>query len=145
MVAALKLDTRAIPTTEDVMEIVRSEAEAILNRRSQSLRDFMASQWPNPSNSGPHASGRPSQSTGASSGAMRVDTDVSGSTFGMEWGFDDNPNPERNITVGDYYEYVHFTGAPTGNALNDASARFQRESEAIKNDIITAALARLGG
>lgn len=120
-----------------------STMNGVLESRKNGLVDFLRSQWPNPSNSGPQASGRPSQSTGASSEALDIVTSGSGSTLTVEFVVNDNVNPSTGQPASEYAEYVHYTGAPTGSAADAADRNFNMTMQAIIDDIATAVSARV--
>lgn len=114
-----------MPTRSNTMAIV-AEIEAIsrnldgilrpvLQDAAESAQGEIMEEWPNPSNSGPQASGRPSQSTGLSSSSWRrrVDRLVAVVYNGV-----------------DYADYVHFTGDGTGQAVDDAREIFDNNFEA---------------
>lgn len=131
-----------MPTRSNTMAIV-AEIEAIsrnldgilrpvIQGAASSAQSEIMDEWPNPSNSGPQASGRPSQSTGLSSSSWRrrVDRLMAVVYNGV-----------------DYADYVHFTGDLTGQAVEDAREIFDNNFEAVADvmaDTVADALNSVG-
>jgi len=117
--------------------------ESIVANRASTLEDFMSGSWPNTGNSGDHADGRPSQATDTSAIAIDVIGSVDSSAIRVDFEIADDVNPRTGQPASEYAEYVHFTGAATGSALDRARDQFQRGITDIIEDIETAAAAIL--
>ncbi|MBC8425449.1 hypothetical protein H8E07_15120 [bacterium] len=130
--------------TADLVETMRRTVDT----RAEGLRAFLESQWPNESNSGPQASGRPSQATGTSSKALEIDITGDGPELTVSLVVGDDINPKTGQPASEYAEYVHYTGGATGGAAASADASFNRGLQGIIEDTTTAInahVARLGG
>jgi len=102
----------------------------ILRETAIKTRDQLKTQWPNPTNSGPQASGRPSQSTGLSSAGWRYRTD------------------RLSVAIWDnvsYAQYVHFARLQTAQAANDARETFVKNFEALGREITARLTKELNG
>lgn len=128
---------------DGIAEELWETMDGVLESRKNGLLDFLKSQWPNPSNSGPQASGRPSQSTGASSSALDLKTSGSGSRLVVDFVVEDITNPSTGQPASEYAEYVHYTGSPTGSAADSADRNFNQGMQSIIDDIAAAVNARV--
>ena len=130
-------------STAQILNELIPRVESIVERRTDTLEEFMAGTWPNTTNSGPQASGRDTQATDTSALAIDLESTVTPSVITIEFTIADDVNPRTGQPASDYAEYVHFTGATTGSALDRARDQFQRGITDIIEDIETAAAAIL--
>lgn len=87
---------------------------------AEETKESIQHEWPQPSNSGPQASGRPSQSTGRSRDAWRKKVDRLSVVM---W---------NNV---EYAQWCHFARRDTSQAANDAKATFEENFEETGNQI----------
>jgi len=121
-----KLDP--LTDVEEAIDALMPKIRDIVFEKSSEARDLIRDNWPNPDNSGPQASGRPSESTGLSSKSWSQE---------LKLGIHEITSTLTNDV--DYAEYVHFTGGsagPPGDALIEAEITWDKAQEEMDAEII---------
>lgn len=119
----MSVRSNALAVVREIERIAVSmdeEYRPLLQEIAESTKNDIQVEWPNPANSGPQASGRPSQSTGRSQGGWRRKVDR---LSVVVW---------NNV---DYAQWVHFARRSTSQAAEDARLTFQEDFEAVGNEI----------
>jgi len=127
-------------SANQILDELIPRLDDIVSRRASVMESFMEGTW---HSDFPQASGRPSQSTGASAEAITIDGFANRNEVVLEFTIGDNVNPDTGQPASEYAEYVHNTGAPVGQALDRARDQFQQGVTDIIEDIETAAAAIL--
>lgn len=121
----MPVKSNVVDVIKDLNKISRNLAKTvnpILVKTAVETKKDIQSDWPNPANSGPQASGRPSESTGHSQKAWRRRVDkFRVVVFNNANQIDRPAGKPRNLK---YSRYVHFTGDKTGQAVEDARQTF---------------------
>lgn len=127
------------------------DIQGAINSDVGSLQETLRSDWVNPDNAFPHVDGTPSESMGASSGAISVDIKEESDRLLLEFNIDGSAQHVRELKSGgtrvtpveDYYMYARRSGLPEGESLRRAKAEFTRKGEQITQDAWTWLRARL--
>ena len=129
--------------TADIISELIPRVEDIVENRANTLEEFMQGTWPNIGNSGDHADGAPTEATDTSALAIDLESTVTEHAIVVDFTILDDVNHRTGEAASEYAEYVHFTGASTGSALDRAREQFQSGITDIIEDIETAAAAIL--